>query len=252
MIDFCIQKGSESLIHPGILEFVGADKAVEIAMPELMDGHSFRAGDAFPCDKVRSAGEQRRILHPSGAAVVGRVDTCGCCVGIITVEEAAVFYGVFHGIHVAVLEPFMLRLKKESNLCGFSGRKLETFYGFEESRAGCPGKIMHTVLVKVMGCGPIIIIGLFPALSGGANNKRGGESDSDIVCSVIGKIFARRMVLMAVPLSVCENADFRKPLSDEIIILVYSCSGDGTGDFGFKLDPELDCLAGPDGARKYD
>jgi hypothetical protein len=144
----------------------------------------------------------------------------------------------------------MLRLKKERDLCGFSRRKLEIFSEFEEPGAGCPGKIMHTVLMKAMGCGPVIIIGLSPALSGSADNKRGGESDADIVGPVIGKIFSRRMVLVAVPPTVLQNADFRKPLSDEIIILVDSCSGDGTWDFGFELDPELDCLAGSDSTRK--
>ena len=48
------------------------------------------------------------------------------------------------------------------------------------------------------------------------------------------------MKLMTVPFAILENADFREPLGDKIIILVDTGPGYRAGNFGEKIDTEFD------------
>ena len=66
--------GVEALVEPGLLELVGREEAVEVLVAGLVDRDALGALDARRRAPGGAARDQRRVLHPAGAAgAPGRV-----------------------------------------------------------------------------------------------------------------------------------------------------------------------------------
>ena len=106
-----------------MLEFVGAEQPIEIPVPELVNGDSFRPGDPRAAQKIGATSEECGIFHAAGAAVVCRIHTCDGRIGVITQPKTGIFESVFNRVQIAVFEPSVVRLKQQGNLGGFVGSK---------------------------------------------------------------------------------------------------------------------------------
>ncbi len=79
--------GVQALVQPRLFEFVGADHAVPVLVPELVDIHVFdethaREGPAQD-PRVRFAGDERRVFHAARAeTILGRIHDGQRLVGI--------------------------------------------------------------------------------------------------------------------------------------------------------------------------
>ena len=213
-------------------------------MSGFVDRDLFRLALVDRGQPARAGGEERRILHPVGAALPRGIDD-----GDLRVRVGAEPFpvvpqrGASRG-EVAFSLRGVLRLEQQPHHDRRERRVSEGRGPFEVVGAGGPGKVVDVGGVVVMG-GPAVHA-VAPALldSGSADDPPGGHRELDVVDPEVREKLRRGMELMAVPAAVLEHANLRKPLPEEVEVADHPGAGEGARDMRGPVDRERDAAAG--------
>ena len=226
-----------------MLELVAADDAVPELVSHLVHRDALRVRHAVRREPPRPCRDQRRILHPAGAAPPRWVDDGDVFVRIRAVPLAVVRQRRARRLEMAVGLPRMLGLQEQPHLHVRQRGMLESLRQVQVVRARRPGEIVHIFLVVVVGGRAVAVVARLVAEAGCADDPSGRGRDADVVDAVIGEEFGRGVELMAVPAGVFEDADLGEPLREEEEVADGAGPREGAGDFRGPFEQDVDDLA---------
>ena len=205
----------EPFVHPAVLELVAADHPVPPLVPGLVNGHAFRSQAAAHDEPPCARREERRVLHPVGVALVGGIDNGDVAVGIGAEPLAVVLQRISRGVEVPPGLGGVLRLKEEAHLHRRQRRMLEAGGSLQIVGARRPREVVHVLLVIPMRRRVVGVVAPIALDARGTDRPGLGNRQVDVIDAVIGKELGPGVELVTVPALVLQDAELRKPLSDE-------------------------------------